>query len=100
MASSVPVLNGVSLRVTPLPRFLVKKPFCTPTSAVACVMFARNPSLRVTCPPELPEPPAPPELPEADEFPADEPHPAASKVAAATPAAITARFIVHLFRST
>src|SRR5215475_2588917 len=65
--SSVPVLKGVSLRVTPLPRFLVKKPSLMPTMAGAWVTLARKPSRRVTDPEEDPD--------EPEEL--DEPHAAA-----------------------
>src|ERR1022692_1871505 len=95
VASSVPVLNGTSLRVTPLPRSLVKMPSFTPTSAVACVMLVRNPSVRVTGAAAA----GLLELPDPDELAAEEPHPAAIRATAATPAATIARFIVHLFRS-
>jgi hypothetical protein len=42
------VAAGPALKVAvfgALPRCLVKIPFCTPTSAVACVMFGKKPSL-------------------------------------------------------
>ncbi len=48
VASSVPVLNGVSFSVTFLPSSLVKKPSLIPTSALACVMFSRKPRRSVT----------------------------------------------------
>src|SRR6516225_3369093 len=69
-----------------LPRSLAKKPLAMPTSAGSWVMFAWKPS-RSTTGPE-PEPEAP--------VAADE-HPAARRVAAATPAASSTRLIkIHL----
>src|SRR5215472_13340273 len=86
--SSVPVLNGVSFRVTPFPRFLVKKPSLMPTRAGAWVTLARKPSFSVTDPEEDPD--------EPDEPEPEEPHAAARTVMAATPAAISTLLILRL----
>src|SRR5258708_19527383 len=56
VASCVPVLNGVTSSFTPLPSSLAKKPFATPMSAGAWVMFVWNPSRSTTGPPEPPGP--------------------------------------------
>ena len=77
----MPELKTEVLSVTPLPRFLVKKPLLSPTRAGAWVMLARKPSRSVTCwllPLLL--------LPEPEEA-ADDPHAAARAVMAAAPAA-------------
>src|SRR5258708_1899081 len=87
--SWVPLLNGVSCRLTLLPSSFRKKPSLIPTSAGACVMFARNPSRRVTGVEAAAA--AAGVLDEPDEL-----HPAARTVAAATPATISALFIVRL----
>ncbi len=87
MVSWVPELKTEVLSVTPLPRFLVKKPLFSPTRAGAWVMLARRPSRSVTwllLPLLL--------LPEPEEA-ADDPHPAARAAMAATPAARTTRLI-------
>src|SRR5580704_13071389 len=96
VASSVPVLNGYSFSVTFLPRSLVKWPSLIPTSALAWVMFSRNPSRRVTGAEEPPEFVVEFDVPEE----LDELHPAAaSKIAAPAPAAISVFLIVRLFSS-
>src|SRR5258708_4666510 len=91
--SWVPLLNGVSCRLTLLPSSFRKKPSLIPTSAGACVMFARTPSRRVTGVEAAAA--AAGVLDEPDE--PDELHPAARTVAAAPPATISALFIVRLF---
>src|ERR1700728_1968752 len=92
VASSVPVLNGYSFSVTFLPRSLVKYPSLIPTSALAWVMFSRNPSRRVTGAEEPPESVVEFDVPEE----LDELHPAAaSRIAAPAPAAISVFRIVR-----
>jgi len=86
--STLTELKTEVLSVTPLPRFLVKKPLFSPTRAGAWVMLARKPSRSVTCWLLLP----PPLLPEPEEA-EDDPHPTASAVIAAAPAASTTRLI-------
>src|ERR1035438_119724 len=89
VVSSVPVLKILTLRVTFLPRLLVKKPLSTPTRAGACVMLARKPSRSVT------GAAAALELELEDE--PDDPHAAASTMRATAPAESSARRIkVHL----
>src|SRR5215472_12844253 len=86
VVSSVPLLKTVVFSSTFLPRFLVKKLLARPTNAGSWVIFAWKPS-RSTMGPE-PEAPA-----------ADEAHPAARTVTAATPAVSSARLIqIHLSR--
>src|SRR5450755_2863153 len=95
VASSVPVLKGVSFSVTPLPRFLVKNPCLTAIRALACVMFSRNPRRSTTLLAEVPDA----EVPDAlDPDEADEPQPAARATTAAAAAVVSARRMVHLFR--
>ncbi len=84
----MPELKTEVLRVTPLPRFLVKKPLFSPTRAGAWVMLARKPSRSVTWL-LLPLLPVLLELLEAD----DDPHAAARAVMAAAPAASATRLI-------
>ena len=69
----------------------MKKPSLIPISALACVMFSRKPSRSVTGAEEPAE--AAGVLLVVDE--PDEPHPAASAVTAATPAATIAFVIVR-----
>ncbi len=89
VVSSVPELKIDVLSVTPLPRFLVKNPLFSATRADAWVMLARRPRRSVTCwlllLPLLLLPP------EAEGE--DDPHPTASAVIAAAPAANTTRLI-------
>src|ERR1022692_4481396 len=106
VVSSVPVLKILTLRVTFLPRLLVKKPLSTPTRAGACVMLARKPSRSVTgagaCVMLARKPSrsvtgaaAALELELEDE--PDDPHAAASTMRATAPAESSARRIkVHL----
>ena len=89
----MPELNTEVFRVTPLPRFLVKKPLFRPTRAGAWVMLARKPSRRVT---EAWLWLAAYAEEDEDEEP-DDPHPTARAVTAAAPAASkTRRMGYHL----